>query len=715
MRLMERIRTYGQKWLWAFIGIFVISVFAGLGVSSFNFSKDRQQKEEKKSDKPVQLASEGEYKDAAIMVDGRPISNQQFFDMLKSVYDRSQQNSGDPEFQFQAYGQLAAYLVRENMIMEKGKELGIKVTADDIQAERDKNTAQFQEAAAPSQSGNVVGDLAKKLGGHRERQQAFKDYLARSGMTEKDWREETEHSVMMRKTLEAVQAKFDEKKKEEATATKAKVDADLAAGMSFADVVKKYSEGPAAENGGDIGTWMQRGLLFDEKAEDVLFSTPKGKISDWIEIPAGFQKFEIYDKIEAEGPEFEAAKPSIIEEIKKDKGADYTPTDDEIAKKFQKVKARQLVLKTNEPGSADKQLAEEMKVCKVEINNPYILAYQAVYGDRIQPPAGFDFEKLKKITQMADPGADYDFSLIEAKIKKGLPEQPKAEAAKPEANAATPATEGAAKADAAVEAKPAEGAADAKQPVPAEAAKPAEGAAEAKPGEATPPAPAAEKPAEASDPTMKADGTPVPIYALGIGLLKLGLQEKGETGDYFPYYMIAKLYLDWLRDEDAYAQQPMDRAKARAAIEENLSMVAKRFEYSPLVHAYRGLNLAWLEQPDEARKSLELALKYTPKDDTSEALSVIKEAYQVLDDTAKVQEIDAMINQARQERLQKQIEAAQARQAQQQQSQTPFSAGSGQPPAQGQAPQAPPAQSAPPAAPPAQGGKPVAPPAGGGK
>ncbi len=715
MRLMEWIRRRGQKWLIGIMVLFVISVFAGLGVSTFNFTRDRGQQDQAKAGRQVQLNDDGEYKDTAMVVNGRPIKNELLNNTLDGVYSRASQDSNDPGYQFQAYGEVAMYLIRQELVMAKGDELGVKVTGDDLKEEKENVTTQYMTAGAEATSGNVVGDFAKRIGANRERQKAFEEYLVRNGLTEEQWKAEQTRAIKTRKTIEAVQAKLDEAKKIEATAAKAKVDEDLAAGMSFEDVVKKHSEGPAAETGGDIGTWIQRGLLFDEQAEDQLFATPKGELSEWIEIPAGFQRFEVYDKLTAEGPEFEAAKPGIIEALKTDKGEDYAPTDEEVAKQYEKVKARQLVIKTTEVGAAEQQIADEMQSAKVEVNNPIILAYQAIYADRIQPPAGFEQEQLEKIAQNSALGEGFDYSLLALKLKNGLPQEPAAaedqSAAESEGTGVEPAS--------GIKLEPVTDENSGEPPAAEEgAAAPAEDAA-------ADPAAAPAEDAEPANPVMKADGTtPMPIYALGIGLFKLALQNDKQSDASFLHYMLAKTYLDWLKDEDVYATQPMDRARARQEIEQSLALVVKSFEYSPLVHANRGLNLAWLEQPDQARTELELAQKYAPNDDTAEVWSVLKDAYDVLDDTEKVAEIDSLMAQMRQERFQRQIQEAQARQQQQQQqqAQTPFAPGAGQPPADGDATPQPPAGQqpapappvAPPAAPPAQA-PPAAPQAQGGE
>jgi hypothetical protein len=384
----------------------------------------------------------------------------------------------------------------------------------------------------------------------------------------------------------------------------------------------------------------------------------------------------VYDKQEPEGEDFEEARPEIVSSIKEEKGEDYEPTEDEIAERFKRVKVRQMLIRKTKPGAAQERIAELVRQASVQINNPYILAYQALYADRLQPPQGMGFAELKTLAENSAAGEGYDYSLIQVKLDKGKPQLPGAETGDTE-----PAVE--------VELTPVdeEGTDPPAEGVEAAAdGEPAEGADGEDAGEAgeTPEDGGGEDAAaevETSAQPPAGDETPVSIYALGIGLLKLAVQEQ-ETGvGYLPYYMMAKTYLDWLDDEDAYEAQPLDRPVAREEIEEDFAMVAERFEYSPLVHAYRGLNLAWLERETEARESLELAEKYTPSDDQHEAYDIMIEAYGVLDDDAKATQLEEHVAQIRQEKLQQQIQQQMAQQEAQggQGAQTPFSPGAGQP------------------------------------
>ena len=107
----------------------------------------------------------------------------------------------------------------------------------------------------------------------------------------------------------------------------------------------------------------------------------------------------------------------------------------------------------------------------------------------------------------------------------------------------------------------------------------------------------------------------------------------------------------------------MDRQKARDEAEKYLARATERNEYSALTYAYRGLNLAWLDRKDDAKAQLEKAQKYAPRQ-MGETWDLLKEAYQILDDKAKLSRAGRADHQLRQEQLQKMIEDAQKQQQQ---------------------------------------------------
>jgi hypothetical protein len=117
--------------------------------------------------------------------------------------------------------------------------------------------------------------------------------------------------------------------------------------------------------------------------------------------------------------------------------------------------------------------------------------------------------------------------------------------------------------------------------------------------------------------------------------------------------------------------QPIERDKAREAIESALATVVEKDSYNANAFAMRGVNLAWLDKKKEAAEALEQATKYSPQQE-SPIWDLLKKGWEILDNQDKIKEIDTKLAEFRQQQLKKMIEEAQAKaEAQQQGSVTP--------------------------------------------
>ncbi|MDE3103049.1 MAG: peptidylprolyl isomerase [Chloroflexota bacterium] len=69
----------------------------------------------------------------------------------------------------------------------------------------------------------------------------------------------------------------------------------LAKGTSFADLAKANSDDPSKDNGGDIG-WVTRGMMTDPQAEQDVFNTPVGKVTDGITTATSWTIYDVLEK-----------------------------------------------------------------------------------------------------------------------------------------------------------------------------------------------------------------------------------------------------------------------------------------------------------------------------------------------------------------------------------------------------------------------------------
>jgi len=648
-RFMETIRQKGGLCLGIFLGIFLISVFAGLGISGgFSFKGCSMQQPEGQTAVPrVKLDTSPEKAIAMLFVNGAPVDEALYYESLTQILDYIRSNDrDDPAAALFGYGYAASQLVMQKVTQQRGDELGVKVTNEDVKEEKDKAIAPFMSGEEGS-TGNILGDLAQKMGSNREVKAAFNKFLATQGISEQQWHTETTRNIQMRKTHEQLQTLIDEEKALQANEDKAVIDQRLADGESFAELAKEYSDAPGENL--DEPLWIGRELALPQQA-DAMFGTDIGEITDWIEVPSGWYRFNVLDRKMAEGEEFEAKRSDIILQLNSlnaDK-EDYEPTEEEIASKYEQAQVIQIQLRIDDPGAANRELDKLMQEAHVEVNDPFILAYQALMLDHIQPPAIMDYEQLVNIAKTAHVGEEYDFLLIQQKLDKALEMrvgelEGEEETTADSEDGLTEATDD----DTAPEGEEStEGSTD------------EEGVDKGGDDSA------------ATDAVSEDEEDQFyPLYPLAIGLFKMAIQDNEEAVGYLPYYLIADIYIKWLNDEDTRVKQPLERAAAREEIETNLARAAESNDYSHMLHAQRGLNLAWLERKEEAIASLALAIKYAPHDDQNPVWEIVREGYEVADAQDELAEFEAKITEYRQAALQAQIEAAQREARTQQQTQ----------------------------------------------
>jgi parvulin-like peptidyl-prolyl isomerase len=87
----------------------------------------------------------------------------------------------------------------------------------------------------------------------------------------------------------------------------------LKSGESFSMLAAKFSQGPAAKAGGDLG-YVEKGLMLPE-VDRVAFKLKTGETSEVIESPTGFHIIKIIDKMGKGIKPFDAVREEIMREI----------------------------------------------------------------------------------------------------------------------------------------------------------------------------------------------------------------------------------------------------------------------------------------------------------------------------------------------------------------------------------------------------------------
>ena len=111
----------------------------------------------------------------------------------------------------------------------------------------------------------------------------------------------------------------DAKPEEEAAAKKkvAEVEEALKKGDDFAEVAKKFSEGPSAPKGGDLG-FFTRGQMV-KPFEDKAFGMETGTVSEPVRTRFGFHIIKVVEKREDKQKSFDEVKEQIFESLKNKK------------------------------------------------------------------------------------------------------------------------------------------------------------------------------------------------------------------------------------------------------------------------------------------------------------------------------------------------------------------------------------------------------------
>jgi peptidyl-prolyl cis-trans isomerase SurA len=81
-------------------------------------------------------------------------------------------------------------------------------------------------------------------------------------------------------------------------------------GTKFADLAKKYSDGPSAKDGGDLGSPFKRGTLSKE-LEDKVFALKDGEVTDVVRTKQGFVFLQVTEHQAAGIPTLKEVEPRI--------------------------------------------------------------------------------------------------------------------------------------------------------------------------------------------------------------------------------------------------------------------------------------------------------------------------------------------------------------------------------------------------------------------
>ncbi len=106
-------------------------------------------------------------------------------------------------------------------------------------------------------------------------------------------------------------------------------------GEDFAELAKKYSEGPSGARGGDLG-YFSRGDMV-KPFEEAAFKLKAGEVSDIVVTKFGYHIIKVFDKKPASTITYKEAKPKITNFMKREKIRDEVNNHIEKLRKAAKI------------------------------------------------------------------------------------------------------------------------------------------------------------------------------------------------------------------------------------------------------------------------------------------------------------------------------------------------------------------------------------------
>jgi peptidyl-prolyl cis-trans isomerase SurA len=225
-------------------------------------------------------------------------------------------------------------LIDQQLLLEEGRDLGITAETevikklDEMRKQMHLDTMEDLEKAAEAQ-GISFEDFKQNLKNQIITQQVIgKEVGAKMNISKEEeekyydeHKSELEHPEEIRLSEILISTEKNgspDLSTNDATLQAAKAKADdllvqIHKGAKFEDIAKKYSNGPSAAQGGDLG-YFKRGAL-SKQLEDVTFAMKAGDVSNVIRTRQGFVILKVSDHQKAGIPSLEEVEPKLQDAI----------------------------------------------------------------------------------------------------------------------------------------------------------------------------------------------------------------------------------------------------------------------------------------------------------------------------------------------------------------------------------------------------------------
>lgn len=281
---------------------------------------------------PVSLSADTVVEEIIARVNNQIITRSEFVRAEQQArQDAQQQDPANADRIYQAEDKdVLRGLIDQQLLLEKGKDLGITADTevikrlDAIRKQMKLETMEDLERAAATQ-GVSFEDFKQDIRNRIITQQVIgREVGSRLSVTSEEehkyydeHKSEMDHpeQIHLGELLISTAKRSDHDIRTEdqiVSEAKTKADqllADIRKGASFEDVAKKNSDGPTAEQGGDLG-YFKHGTLAKE-LEDITFAMKPGDVTDVIRTKQGFVILKVIEHQSAGIPPFEEVEGQV--------------------------------------------------------------------------------------------------------------------------------------------------------------------------------------------------------------------------------------------------------------------------------------------------------------------------------------------------------------------------------------------------------------------
>ncbi len=222
-------------------------------------------------------------------------------------------------------------MIRRELLYQASKDAGITVTPAEVDegyqmvraryATDDEFQAMLRQLHLTEQG--LKEDIAREMAIKKLIDTRFVQKVSVTDDEARQYYEKTKENFRQPESVHAshilikVAADADDETKKKARERIESIKKELADGADFTELARKYSEGPSAKRGGDLG-FFQRGQMV-KPFEEVAFSLDPGTVSDVVTTRFGYHLIKVHEHVDESVVPFDAIKDRIKEYLKKEK------------------------------------------------------------------------------------------------------------------------------------------------------------------------------------------------------------------------------------------------------------------------------------------------------------------------------------------------------------------------------------------------------------